>query len=312
MAYGIPNQAWQPYHFNMAHLDVESLELLISVGVEGSVSKAASRCGMAQPNATRMLARLERAIGQTLLIRSATGSRLTETGALVAQWAAPVVSASQDFHTTIAALTSTRGNQLRIMASQTVAECYAPAWIADYQRKHAGAAVQMSVHNSARIMTSLLNGDDRLGIVESATIMPGLSALPVGSDQMVVVAPADHPWAHRGTPLDLATVALTPLVVREEGSGTREVLDQALKQLNPVPPSLIVSSNAAVLGSVAAGAGPAVISRRAASSAIATHRIIEIPISRPEMLRRTLHAVWPTSTPLLGASSDFLALVVHG
>lgn len=296
----------------MTHPDLEALELLIAIGTCGSLSRAAEQCGMAQPNATRMLARLERSIGATLVMRSTTGSRLTETGALVAQWAAPLMSQAQEFQSAVETLTATRGHELRIMASQTVAECYAPAWIASYQRSHSGTSVRMSVHNSTRIMSLLLDGDDRLGLIESATVLAGLSALPVGSDQMVVVAPADHPWAHRSSPLDLAGLARTALVVREAGSGTREVLEQALADLDPVPPCLVVSSNAAVLGSVTAGAGPAVISRRAAAPAIATHRVVEVPLTRPECLRRTLHAVWPTGTPVLGAAAEFLTLVVRG
>lgn len=288
---------------------LDSLELLVRTGELGSVSRAAAACGMAQPNASRALARLERQLGHALLARSSTGSRLTPAGALLAQWAEPVLAAAAEYGAAVASLRADHVHELHVMASQTVAECYAPRWLAEFNRRHPGLAVRLTVHNSAQIMGQLLDGDDRLGLIESPTVREGLHAVPIGHDQLVVIVRPDHPWARRRTPLTLPMLAATPLVVRESGSGTRDVLERALLDLDPVAPQLVVSSNAGVLGSVIAGVAPAVTSQRAAAAALAVGQVVRVAVSESERLRRALHAVWPVGVPLLGPGADFLAMI---
>lgn len=289
--------------------DLQTLELLRRIEELGSLSQAAAACGLAQPNASRSIGRLERQLGQGLLVRSSTGSRLTQSGSLIAQWAEPLLDAATQFEAATQALRDDRGHRLHVLASQTVAECYAPGWLARFHKAYPETAVKMSVHNSTQIMQRLLDGDDRLGLVESATIRAGLQAVQIGTDQLVLIVPPGHAWARRRSPIDLARLARTPLVVREEGSGTREVLDLALAEFHPVAPELVVSSNAGVLGSVIAGVAPAVTSERAAQPAIAASLVARVPIAQTERLRRNLHAVWPSRRPLLGPGADLLHLI---
>ena len=75
-------------------------------------------------------------------------------------------------------------------------------------------------------------------------------------------------------------------------------------------PPPVVSSNAGVLGSVIAGVGPAVMSERPVASAVAAGQVKQVPIREPERLQRTLHAVWPSGEPLLGAAADLLEAIL--
>lgn len=299
----------RPYHFDMASPDLTALELLVRIDELGSMSQAADACGIAQPNATRVIARLERQIGQSLVVRSSSGSKLTPTGALVAHWAEPLLVAATTFSTAISSLHDDRAHELHVMASQTVAECYAPGWLAGFRAAYPQTNVKMSVHNSTYIMGRLAAGDDRLGLIESPTVQPGLAAIPIGHDQLVVIVSPDHPWARRRSPIDLARLARTPLVVREVGSGTRDVLDRALADLDPVAPVAVVSSNAGVLGSVIAGVAPAVTSEKAAAPALQAGLVVKIAIAQSGLLKRTLHAVWPAGARLLGPAADLLAMI---
>lgn len=302
----------RPYHSDMSWPDLAALELLVRIDELGSLSRAADACGIAQPNATRTIARLERQLGQSLVVRSSSGSKLTPTGSLVAHWAEPVLVAGTTFSSAINTLRDDNAHELHVLASQTVAECYAPGWLAGFRAAYPDTNVKMSVHNSAFIMEQLADGDDRLGLVESPTVHAGLSAVPVGHDQLVVIVRPDHPWARRRSPIDLARLARTPLVVREEGSGTRDVLDRALADFDPVPPVAVVSSNAGVLGSVIAGVAPAVTSKKAAAAALQAGLIANVAVQQSGRLRRTLHAVWPAGAQLLGPAADLLAMIRIG
>ena len=127
-------------------LDLSVLQLLVSVAEQGSLGAAARSAGMAQPNASRSLARLERRLGLVLLQRSPSGSTLTTEGSLVVQWARDVLDAAERLRAGASALVGERTSQLTVAASMTVAEHLVPTWLAAYQRAHADVTVRVEVH----------------------------------------------------------------------------------------------------------------------------------------------------------------------
>lgn len=285
------------------------LELLVKINELGSLSKAAQHCGIAQPNASRTINRLEREIGTALLIRHANGSTLTDQGRLVARWATGLLEAGIAYNAAVASLHDKTEHEFKIMASKTIAECYAPSWLARFQQKHQNTAVKMSVYNSRQIMEKILAGDDRLALVETPNLSPGIKSVLLGYDNLAVIASPNHKWAKRKTPISLAQLAAEKLVVRENGSGTRETLEHVLAPYNPVKPDIELSSNAAVLGSVIAGAQAAVLSKRAVQAAVASGLVKEIRVTGAEQLSRPLHAVWNSGTKIFGYAKEFLTLL---
>src|SRR5689334_22141998 len=99
--------------------DLTALELLVAVADHGSLSSAARALGMAQPNASRSIARLERHLGVTLVIRSTAGSRLTPPGLLIVDWARRVLDSASTLLDGAEAL-SAGNSALTVAASQTV------------------------------------------------------------------------------------------------------------------------------------------------------------------------------------------------
>ena len=111
------------------------------------------------------------------------------------------------------------------------------------------------------------------------------------------MAPA-HPWANRRT-VTVETLAATPLVTREAGSGTREALEAALAALDLGPPTAILElgSTSAVRSAVLDGNSPTVISRLAVAAELDAGSLIEIEV-KDLAISRSLRAVWPRRNPL--------------
>lgn len=119
----------------------------------------------------------------------------------------------------------------------------------------------MTVTNSERVASLVATGAVDLGFVEGPEAPEELQHQLVSVDELVVVVGASHPWAQRsGRRVSARTLAGTPMVAREAGSGNRTVLERALAGLPRVPLALELSSTAAVRSAVAAGAGPAALS----------------------------------------------------
>lgn len=273
----------------MARPELTALELLVAVAEHGSMSAAARTLGIAQPNASRSLARLERHLDLTLVVRDRVGSTLTPDGLLVAEWARDVVAAA-DVLTDGATVLADQGSApLRVSASQTVAEHLLPAWLAELRRSGAGAGVRVAVANTAEVIDHLRRGRCDLGFVEGPGVPRGLRHQVVAHDELLLVVPPDHRWARRRRPVDTAELLVTELVSREPGSGTRTTLTAALGR--PPLVGLELSSNAAVRVAVAAGSGPAVLSRLAVTEALRSRTLVEVALVGVD-LRRQLRAVW--------------------
>src|SRR5699024_3287451 len=124
---------------------------------------------------------------------------------------------------------------------------------------------------------------------------PGdLDSCVIGHDHLVAVVAPIHPWSEdesiRSSGVDAEQLAATALIVREEGSGTREVLATALAPRPVAEPAMVLHSNAALLTAGAGEAGCALLSELIVAADLGEGRLLRFPV-RGENLRRSLRAV---------------------
>ena len=213
--------------------DLVSLRLLVEILDRSSIGSAARHLGISQPAASERLRALEQRLGVQLCVRSPRGVHPTSAGTLVRDWAADVLASAERLATGVAALHAEKAGRLRVAASLTVAEHLFPGWVHTLRRSMPDAVVRLEMANSAEVAQALHDKRCDLGFIEGGSTPRGLHGRTVLRDRLTVVVPADHPWARRRPPrVTRAELAATPLVVREEGSGTRDVLEQALAAAN--------------------------------------------------------------------------------
>jgi len=303
---GVGDEAVLPV-VGLAHRvpDLGALELLLAVARLGSLGRAARELGITQPAASSRIRSMERQLGVALVDRSPRGSRLTDAGALVTDWARRIVEAAEAFDAGAQALRGRRDSRLRVAASMTIAEYLLPGWLIALRAQRPDTAVSLLAGNSAAVAERLLADEADLGFVEGLSVPTGLEAAVVGHDRLIVVTAPGHPWARRRIPLSARELASTPLILREEGSGTRQVLDAALGGL--ARPLLELSSTTAVKSSAVSGAGPAVLSELAVGEELSARRLVSVPVDGVR-LDRVLRAVWRTGHRPTGPGRDLLGL----
>jgi molybdate transport repressor ModE-like protein len=288
--------------------DLGALELLLAVVRLGSVGRAAAELGVTQPAASARIRSMERQVGVPLLERSPRGSRPTAAGALVAEWALQVIGAAEALDAGLGALRERRDGQLRVVASLTVAEYLMPGWLLALREVRPETAATLRTANSATVAEHVLAGLADLGFVEGAKVPPGLGCAVVATDRLVVVVAPRHRWGRRRAGVTARELAGTPLILREEGSGTREVLDRALAAHGgTAAPSLELASTTALKAAAVSGAGPVAVSELAVADELATGRLVAVPV--PDLdLRRPLRAVWPAGQRPVGPARDLLSI----
>ncbi|MHB1711764.1 MAG: LysR family transcriptional regulator [Acidimicrobiales bacterium] len=277
--------------------DLRSLDLLLTIAEVGSFGQAARRHGISQPAVSSRMSQLERRIGVRLFERTASGARLTPSGSAVAGWSRAVIEATESFMAGTAALRAESEVRLRVASSLTIADHLVPGWLVSLRQLAPEATISLSVMNSASVSDAVMAGRADIGFIEGPVSghSPVRSQV-VGGDRLVVVVSPDHPWARRRTPLPPKELAHTSLILREEGSGTRQVLEEAMREHGyEIASDLELGSTSAILGAARRGQGPAVISSLAVSDDIDARRLVEVVLDGMN-LERSFRAIWPFGT----------------
>ena len=289
--------------------DLADLDLLVTIAEKGSIGGAAAALKLSQPSVSRRLSSLERTLHVPLLQRSTRGSTLTPEGRIVVDWAATLLLAADDFSRSVRSLHETSGRGVRAAVSMTIAEHYAPQWLAATRRRALDVTVSLTVANSARVADLVKSGDVDLGFVESPSAPTGLRRRAIGCDELVVAVAPGHPWSLR-TSIPAEEFAQARLLVRESGSGTRETIEQAFQTAGlELLTELELASNTALKAAAVAGMGPAVVSVRAVADDMARGRLVAVPVENLP-LSRPLSVIWrgddgvpPSARPLLEAAA---------
>lgn len=290
--------------------DLETLSLLIAVAETGSLGRAAARAGISQPAASLRMRTFEGRLGVSLLERTPTGSILTGPGRRVVEWARPVVQSAAEFSRKTGALAVTSQERLRIAASLTVADHLLPAWLSALHAALPGVRVALQPLNSGLVTSLIETGEAELGFVEGSDAPAGVRSRVIRDDDLVLVVSPRHPWARRRRGISAAELVAGSLVLREPGSGTREVLDRALagRRLT-ARPSLEFGSTASIKSAVGSGDEGTVLSLLTVEAELAAGTLVAVPV--PELdLRRQLRAVWRSGRAPAGAAATLLALAL--
>lgn len=290
-----------------------ALDVLVATDTHGSISAAARALSISQPSASATVRRLERSLGLEIVARSTRGSHLTEQGRAVAVWARSVLDASDALERAAAALRAGPAHRVRLAASMTVAEHLVPRWLARLTAAPDGehGEVELTVRNSQDVMELVLDGSVDLGFVEGSTVRRGLRSRTVQRDSLAVVVGRQHPWARRrGRTVTVDELLAARLVVREPGSGTRDIFERALDRvgarLPEHPPSL--GSSAALVASVRISDSVTVLSELAVADDVERGTLVRLDVPGLDLGRR-LRMVWRDGTEMSAPVRRVAALV---
>ncbi|GAA4368908.1 LysR family transcriptional regulator [Paeniglutamicibacter cryotolerans] len=296
-----------------------ALEMLVAVHQGGSLSAAGKQLGLSQQAVSSRMRSLESQIGADLLARTPRGTTLTEKGTLIAGWAEQILAAAERLDRGIASIRSEGVRELKVAASQTMAEHLVPRWLVVLRREQESlgiipTVVELKVANSQDTVSLVRSGQVDLGFVESPQLPSDLKTAAVGADDLLLVVAPRHPWARRRRPVTVSELAATALVAREQGSGTRDALEFLLRQAGATTlrdPIVELSTAAAVRSSIAAGTAPGVLSALAVRDDLALHRLVEVKVEGL-LLRRPLNVIWRTGNiPPQGPARDLAAIAAR-
>lgn len=265
-------------------MTLRHLEIFLAVAETGSMRKAAEQLYISQPTVSGAIREMEEEYDVLLFERLNQRLFITPEGRQLTIYARELLSLFHEMEYTLRH--SSDHAILRIGATLTVGTCVLPEILRQLEeQKHIPTSVQ--VENTRTIVQRLAEGALDIGFVEGEVHHPDLVVLPVMADSLTAVC------AHAAPPMTLAELCQTyPLLMREKGSGTREMTDRILaKKGISCDIRWECSNTQTLLQAAESGLGVTIISRLLAADAIAAGRLFEIPLTDCE-LRRSFRLVW--------------------
>ncbi|WP_297295907.1 LysR family transcriptional regulator [uncultured Methylovirgula sp.] len=265
-------------------MTLEQLRIFIAVAERQHVTRAAEALNLTQSAASAAVAALEARHGSKLFNRVGRGIELTEAGHIFLDEARAVLARAEMAELRLAELAGLKRGRLLIQASQTIASYWLPRHLVEYRRSYPGIEIRLSVGNTADAAEAVSTGAAELGFVEGLVERPQLKVTEVARDQLIVVVAPDHPWASRRT-LGADDLIKAEWVLREPGSGTRSVFEDALAKMGvPVADlnvALELPTNEAVRAAVEAGMGATALSASAAVSSLEAGLLSKAALALP-------------------------------
>jgi len=288
-------------------MTLDQLRVFVAVAERSHMTRAAHALGMTQSATSAAIAALERLSGVKLFNRVGRGIELTEAGRRFLPEAKSVLERAKIARAVLEQAAGMARGTVSIGASQTIANHWLPRRLAAYHEAYPGIRLDITIGNTQAIEKAVVAGTVDVGLVEGPTAHGALIRRVVDTDRsMLVVSTRSAVQPVTGGRIDLEGL---PWVIREEGSGTRHVLEALCKRLNVPFDSLrivlVLPSNEAVREAVEAGAGVTIISEQVAAASVEAGRLRAIPLDLPErefaLLRHSERVLAPAQRALVDA-----------
>ena len=253
-------------------MNIALLRAYHAVALQGSFTRAARLMNVTQPTLSQQVKQLEETYGVRLLERTGRGVQPTTLGKALFEITHRLFEVEQE-------ATELLSGAKRITAGRLLIGADGPFHVVPlirrFQQLHSGAEVVLSLGNSTSMLADLLS--TKLDVVLVAEL-PGdsrLFAIPLRRDPVMAILPAGHAFARRRA-LRLQDLAGEVLMMREQGSVTRKVVERSFAELDLVPSRVMeIGSREAVREAVAAGMGIGFVS---ASETMPDSRVILLPV----------------------------------
>jgi DNA-binding transcriptional LysR family regulator len=254
-------------------LTVENFRLVVfrAVAKHSSFSRAAEELFLTQPAVTQQIKALEEQFGHPLFNRSGGRISLTPGGATLLPFAERIRALSEEAFTAVSKAYGVEAGQLSLGSSQTIAQYLLPKFLAAFLQTNPQVRIAARSGNSDQMLAALVAGEIQIALLEGPEQRTDVHIEPFMEDHMVLAVASSHEWA--GHKITLEELRTQPLLVREFGSGSRRIVEQALMgaglKTRDLNIRMELDSTEGLLNGVEAGLGVTFVSRWAVRNQLA-------------------------------------------
>jgi DNA-binding transcriptional LysR family regulator len=289
-------------------LNYEQLKTFLSVADKKNFSETARVLHLSQPTVTSQIKSLEKKLNTTLFERTTKHVELTPSAKILYRYAKEIVKLSELAENEILSISTTIQGRLTIACSLTIGEYILPQALGKFKENFPHIQMNVDITNTHQILSRIKDHVLDIGLIEAPVEDPELVLEPFMEDELVLIAKPDFFEQETATINPEELIAL-PLILREEGSGTRTVMESHLIHagLNPTDLNLVLElgSTESIKSAVESGLGVSIISKTAIKKELQLKLLKIYPIENM-LLNRHFYIVYHRDTVLKPTVIAFL------
>ena len=289
-------------------MTIRQLEVFLAVARAQSFSRAAEGIHLSQPTLSAHIGDLEEELGVRLFVRHSRSVSLTEPGRVFEDYATRVVATLAAGKQAIAELGGLKRGSLVVGASTTPGTYVLPARIAKFRERYPGITVALRIGNSRAVEERVRDGEVDVAVVGGHLLGPSERCVTAGIvDELQLIASPEHPV--KDGMMSRERLARESLLIREEGSATRQATERALRQAGvTLRPAMELDHTETIKRAVMAGLGVAFVSRYAVEDEVRTGRLRTLTVQRMN-IRRHFHVIHDERRPLSASARAFISFL---
>lgn len=295
---------------SLAMINFNQVRVFYEVASEGSLKAASEKLFVSQSAISVMLRSFEDFCDLVLFKRIGRRLILTETGHILLQSCRQVFEQEKDLERAISDLHQLRIGIIKIGTSKTYAQHVMPPLINCFHSQYPTVKIVLDEGTSMQIGRSLLKSQNELAIIAKTEELNGVEFIPFKSEEIVLFSSPHHSFAKRAEGIRFSELKAQPIIMRDEGSGTRRVVDEAYGRHGIRPHILLETGNReCITDMVAKGEGVSFLVQSSLIEDFEKHRLQMIPII-DEKLHLDVKIAYLRDQPLSQAAKAFLKLFV--
>jgi DNA-binding transcriptional LysR family regulator len=262
-------------------MNLHHLRIFLAVAEHEHITRASEELIMSQPAVTKIIQSLEHEVGLELIERHGRRIALTHAGRVLQKHGRRIFALEREMEEALAALQDVEVGEVTLAANTTTGVYLLPPIVARFRTRYPKVVLHIDILNSHEIVERTLNWNLDFGLVEGeASALPtGLDTEVFASDELVLVVAPTHRWSELKS-LQPEALRDGKLLLREQGSGIREVIEHALAQQGvQIQPLFTLPDNEAIKQMVMSGVGAAIVSSLAIQRELASGDLVRIPIT---------------------------------
>nr|WP_156779561.1 selenium metabolism-associated LysR family transcriptional regulator [Desulforamulus reducens] len=260
-----------------------------TVADKKSFSGAAQALYISQPAVSMHIKALEDHFRTKLFDRNTQQVTITEAGRILYKYADKILNLIDQAENDISRFTGNIEGPLSIGASFTVGEYVIPKILGTFNKEHPQVRALLQVTNTEQIVNLVLKQEIDLGLIENQVNKTELVAKPFLQDELIIVIPPDYPLSEHQF-ISMEDLVALPLVMREQGSGTRKITEARLIEegvdLNTLNIVMELGSTEAVKEAVEAGFGTTIISKWAVQKELKLGTLVPVRFKDISLFRK--------------------------
>ncbi len=289
-------------------MEDHKLKVFCAVAETKSFSKASELIHLTQPAVSLQIQAMEELYETRLFDRSGNTINLTPAGEILYKRAKEILALYAEAQKNISEITGAIKGSLSIGASSTIGNYLLPSIISAFKKKIPQVNISLVVGNTKNITEKLNAGEIDIALVEGDVSKQRFAVETLISDELVVIMSPAHPWVERR---NIPGIELTkePIILREEGSGTRQIIQKRLEEhgvrLDSLKVALVLGNTESIKSAVEEGMGVSIISAWAAKKEL-KHGILRATTFKDIKFHRTFSIISPKRNYCTHTAKEFL------